>query len=182
MKAKVLRALVVALVASSVVGVAHPASATPVDLACVFSATVTFSPGVALLPQNVHFTGTAEVGRSVSSLTPCSSVLTGVPYTGADGPVSGSGQLGCQPLGFNGSLVGSVSGTFSATWNNGDTSTIFFSATLVGVVPVVTASVIAGALQGSSIPAVGIPTGITGNCLTPITGISLAGIVVFSQL
>ncbi len=53
---------------------------------------------------------------------------------------------------------------------------------MVAVVPTVTASITSGAMQGSTILVAPGPTGLTGNCLTPVTSLSFAGFVVIVQL
>ncbi len=182
MRRLVLRGSIAMIFALPVVGSGAIASATPVDLVCPLAATINFSPGLTLLSKPVQISGTASAGTAVSSATPCSSVLTGVPYTGATGSVAGTGTLGCTLLGPGG-LAGNASGTLPITWNNGDTSTITWSATLVAVIPTVTASVTSGALAGSTLVVAPLPTGLTGNCLTsPITSLSFAGLVAFAQV
>ncbi len=182
MKRLALRLAALTLATFPIVGAGQVASAAPVDLICPSAATLNFSPGVGLLAQPVQITGTHALGTGLSPATPCSSVLTGVPYTGALGQFSGSGTFGCLAIGLTG-LTGGASGTIAVTWNNGDTSTISWSLTVAGAAPVVTASVTAGALQGSSVVVVPAPTGFTGNCvLTPVTSISFAAVTVFARL
>jgi hypothetical protein len=182
MRKQVLCVLVATSTAFLVLGVGGQALAAPVDLTCPFAATITFTPGLGLVSQSQHITGMAEAGTSVSSLTPCSSVVTGVQYAGGSGPVSGTGTLACATVGLSG-LTGSANGTVAVTWNNGDTSTITWSVTLGGAFPVVSASVISGALRGSTVSVAPTPTGLTGNCLlAPVTSVSFAGAVVFSRL
>ncbi len=154
--------------------VLQPASADPVDLTCPFSATIHFSPGLTLISRPVEISGSASAGTSVTSIAPCSS-LTGVPYTGASGPVSGSGSLACVTA----DLSGGASGTLPITWDNGDTSTITWSATVSGAVPTVSAQVTSGSLTGSSIVVAPVPTGFNGNCLVPLTSVSFTGVLTF---
>lgn len=182
MRRQVLRVLVASLMAFLVVGVGDEALAAPVDLTCPFALTVNFTPGLGLVGQSQHITGVATAGTSVSALTPCSSVVTGVPYTGGTGQVSGTGTLACVSVGLGG-LTGSANGTVAATWNNGDTSTFTWSVSVGGAVPIINASVTGGALQGATLSFVPTLTGLTGNCLlAPVTTLTFAGIVVFSRL
>jgi hypothetical protein len=181
MKRRALHVLAMTLVASLLAG-AQAASAAPVDLICPSAATLHFTPGVGLGSQPVQITGSETLGTALSPATPCSSVLTGVPYTGGTGQFSGSGTFGCLAIGLTG-LTGGASGTVLVTWNNGDTSTISWSLTLAGAAPIVSASVTAGALRGSSVVVVPLPTGFTGNCLlTPVVSISFAAVTAFAQL
>ncbi len=175
--------LMAVLVALPVLGGAGVASATPVDLVCPGAATGFATPGVTLIPGPVQFTGTVRGGTALSPATPCSSALTGVPYTGFVGTVVGSGTLGCAAVGV-GNLVGGATATVSMTWNNGDTSTMLATLTsALGPVPIVTASITAGALQGSTVTGLGVPTAFTGNCLlAPVTSLSATGVGVFLQL
>ncbi len=182
MKRLSLPVLAMMLVASLVLGAPQSAVAAPVDLTCPSAATLQFTPGVGLGSQPVQISGSHALGTAVSPLTPCSSVLTGVPYTGGTGQFSGSGNFGCLAIGLTG-LTGGASGTILVTWNNGDTSTISWSLTVAGAAPIVSASVTEGALQGSSVVVVPVPTGFSGNCLlTPVTSISFAAVTVFVQL
>lgn len=176
------RVLAATLVAFAAVGAGQTASAAPVDLICPSAATLYFTPGVTLGSQSVQITGTDALGTVASSLTPCSSVLTGVPYTGGTGVFSGSGSFGCLSIGLSG-LTGSASGTVHMTWNDGDTSTIGWNLSISGAVPLVDATVTSGALQGSTVTVLPVPTGLAGNCaLAPITSISFAGPTIFAQL
>ena len=160
---------------------AQPAFASPVDLVCPFAATAHFAPGVTLSPQTVSITGVNSVGTSLSALTPCSSVLAGLPYLGGAGQISASGTLACIILGAG--LTPTVSGTLVIPWNNGEMSTISYSILSVGPVPVFIASVTSGAMQGATVTVTPAPTGLTGNCLlSPVTSLSFAGVLVFSRL
>jgi hypothetical protein len=160
---------------------AQPAMAAPVDLVCPFAGTASFSPGVTLTSKAVSLSGSTAYGTGLSPLTPCSSVVSGVSYTGGTGQVSGSGTLACVVLG-NG-LSGAVSGTILQNWSNGDTSTISFSVVPVGPVPVFLANVTGGALQGATVTVIPGPTGLSGNCLlSPVTSLSFGGFIVFSRL
>jgi hypothetical protein len=139
------------------------------------------SPGLGLTPEPQQITGFAAAGTAVSSLTPCSSALTGLPYTGLSGPFSGTGDLGCISVGASG-LVGSASGTIPITWNNGDTSTITWSASLGGIVPTIVARVTDGALRGSNVALVPAPTALSGNCvLAPVRSFSITGLATFDR-
>ena len=99
MRSRFCRVLIATLMALPLIGAGEPASAALVDLVCPFTANVNFSPGLGLSPQPQQMSGFAAAGTAVSSLTPCSSVLTGVPYTGLSGPFSGTGTLGCVAVG-----------------------------------------------------------------------------------
>jgi hypothetical protein len=147
---------------------AQPAAAQGIDLTCPASLTVNLSPGLTLLPRPQTITGVAKVGTAVSPITPCTS-LTGTPYQGATGRVRGTGSVGC--------VGGTATGTIRATWNNGDTSTIAWSVVAGFPAPIVTAHVTAGALKGATLLVTGVPTGITGICLIPVTSVSGVGLV-----
>lgn len=181
MRSRALRSVLAALVAVPLVlGFGTPgASAGVVDLTCPLAATINFTPGLTVTSQSVQITGTATAGTSVSPGTPCSSA-TGVPYTGASGPVSGTGTLGCVTVGFSG-LTGSASGTLPVTWNNSDRSTITWSVTIGGAAPAVTASVTAGKLKGSTVTVVAGPNGLNGNCADQLTTVDFVGTVEFSR-
>jgi hypothetical protein len=183
MKRRTLRVLLAMLVALPVAALAEPASAAPVDLVCPFAMRVDLNPGLTLFPQTIQIGGQANAGTTLSPLTPCTSVLTGVPYVGASGPVIGSGTLACVTVGAAG-LTGSASGTVPLTFDNGDTGTINWSITLGGAVPVVTGTISGGTLDGSTlalIPA-GV-TGLTGNCLlAPVTSFTIVGLAVVIRL
>ncbi len=95
--------------------------------------------------------------------------------------MTATGTFGCVALG-NG-VSGTMTGSGNLTWNNGDTSTISFSVTFATVVPVATASVTSGALQGSQIIVAPVPTGFAGNCLlAPVTTLTVGGAAVFLRL
>ena len=148
---------------------------------CPFTANVHFSPGLSLNAEPQQMSGFAAAGTAVSSLTPCSSALTGLPYTGLSGPFYGTGTLGCVSVGASG-LVGSANGTIPITWNNGDTSTITWSASLGGIVPTIVARVTEGALLGSNVALVPAPTGLAGNCLlAPLTNFNITGLATFDR-
>jgi hypothetical protein len=157
-----------------VVAVSQPvASAAPLaDLTCPISVTLNASPGLTLASQVQQVTGETKGGTSLLGATACSS-LTGVPYHGATGRVTGSGTQNCL-------LQGSLSGTIALTWDNGDTSTIAWSESLVLFIPLLSASVTSGALKGSGVVALLIPTGFNGTCLLgPLRGGSLVGVATF---
>lgn len=159
---------------------AQSASASPVDLVCPFAATATFTPGVTLTPRPVTIGGSTAVGSAALPI-PCSSVLSGTPFTGGTGQVSASGTLACVIVGDG--LSGTITGTILHTWNTGETSTISFSIISAGPVPVFVASITAGALQGSSVTVIPGLTGLTGNCLlSPTTSLSFAGLLIVSRL
>ena len=157
MRSWVCRVLVAAVMALPLVGAGNAASAAPLDLVCPFTANVQFAPGLSLASEPQQLSGFAAAGTAVSSLTPCSSALTGLPYTGLSGPFYGTGNLGCVAVGAGG-LAGSANGTIPITWNNGDTSTITWSASLGGIVPTIVARVTEGALLGSNVALVPAPT------------------------
>jgi hypothetical protein len=177
---QVLRVALATAVFVAAIG-AQPALAAPVDLVCPFAVTVNFAPGVTLTQQRVDITGSLAAGTSALPPVPCSSPLTGVPYTAATATLTASGTVACVFVG-NG-LSGAVNGTLAVTWNNGDHSTISFSIIPIGPVPVIVANVTSGALQGSTVTVLPGPTGLTGNCLlTPVTSLSFAGALSFLQL
>lgn len=181
MRSWVCRVLVATVMALPLVGAGNAASAAPLDLVCPFTANVNFSPGLGLSAEPQQMSGFAAAGTAVSSLTPCSSVLTGLPYTGLSGPFYGTGTLGCVSVGASG-LVGSASGTIPITWNNGDTSTITWSASLGGIVPTIVARVTEGALLGSNVALVPAPTGLSGNCLlAPLRNFNITGLATFDR-
>ncbi len=174
------RSALLTLIIAVAVGV-QPAAASPVDLVCPFTATASFAPGVTLGARPVAITGVTALGTAAPLLAPCSSPLTGVPFTAGTGQVSASGTLACVILGNN--LTGGVTGTIAQSWNNGETSTISFSVLSVGPVPVFSASVTDGALRGSNVTVIPGPTGLTGNCLlSPATSLSFAGVLIISRL
>jgi hypothetical protein len=181
MRRRVLRALIAALMALPIVGVGSPASAATVDLVCPGTLRIDFSPGLTLAPGPQQITGQAIAGTSLSPATPCSSVLSGTPYTGGSGPISGTGNVGCLSVG---SLTGTAQGTVAFTWNNGDTSTFAWQAILGAPIPIVSGSIVSGALVGTTILALGvIPTGLTGNCvLAPLKSVGVLGLALFVQL
>lgn len=180
MRRQAVRVLLATVFALPLAGAGN-AAAAPVDLVCPFAATIHFSPGLGLTPTLQHITGTTAYGLAASPFTPCSSLLTGVPYTGATGPVSGTGMLACVAAGVSGVLA-SASGTVQSTWNTGDTSTISWSVTVGGLVTSIDATVTSGALQGSRVALAGVPTGLTGNCITPLTSLSVSGLLPFVGL
>lgn len=164
--------------------VAQPAAAAPVDLVCPATVTLGLTPGAVLLPRTMTLTNsTFALGSSISSLTPCSSALSGTPYTGGSGPITGVANLGCVSVGFL-SLVGAASGTVPITWNNGDTSVIAWTTVLGSAASVITGTVVSGALEGSTLAVLPLAlTGLTGNCvLTPVTGLTAAGVTGIVQL
>lgn len=183
MKRRALRVLVALFVTLPLPVLAEPASAAPVDLVCPFAMRVDLNPGLGLFTQTVQIGGQADAGTALSPLTPCTSALTGVPYTGAAGAVIGSGTLACVTVGAAG-LTGSASGTVPLTFNNGDTGTINWSITVGGAVPVVTGTISGGPLDGSTLALVPAAiTGLTGNCvLAPVTSFTIAGLAVVVRL
>ena len=182
MRRQLVRVVVATVMALPLVGAANAAAAGTVDLICPFAATIQFSPGLGLSQEAQQITGTTAYGTRASLLTPCSSVLTGVPYIGATGPVAGSGTIACVAVNATG-LVGGATGTVQVTWNNGDTSTISWSATLGGPVPTIDGAITSGAMQGATVALVAIPTGLTGNCVfAPFTSLSFTGILAFLRL
>ena len=81
--------------------------------------------------------------------------------------------------GFPPQLAGNIQATVPITWNNGDVSVVSVDVTAVGPIPVVTATISSGAMQGSTGTGVPALTALTGNCLlTPVTSLSLAGVAV----
>jgi hypothetical protein len=181
MRSRVCRVLVATAMTLGLVGAGNAASAAPLDLVCPFTANVQFAPGLSLASEPQQLSGFAAAGTAVSSLTPCSSALTGLPYTGLSGPFYGTGTLGCVAVGAGG-LAGSANGTIPITWNNGDTSTITWSASLGGIVPTIVARVTEGALLGSNVALVPAPTALSGNCLlAPVRNFSVTGLATFDR-
>lgn len=165
--------LSVAILALPTLGAANPASAQTLDLICPGATTLNFNPGLTLIPQTQTITGEVHVGTSLTPATPCSS-LTGAPYRGGIGTVSGTGTLGC--------VGGTASGTATISWNNGDSSTIAWRFTTIPPVPVLSATAVDGLLQGAFVLITGIPTALTGMCLVPVTSVTGAGIGAFIRL
>jgi hypothetical protein len=185
MRMRILRVMVGALMLIPALGAGSTASAAPADLDCLVTATLHFSPGVNLTSRSIQITGSSVAGNEVSTLTPCSSPLSGVPYLGNHGLVTGSGTIACLPVGLGGfgGLAGTINATLPVTWDNGDVSVITLNVVVVGPVPVITASVTGGRVQGATVAAVPVLTGLTGNCvLTPVTSLSLAMVVTFVGL
>jgi hypothetical protein len=182
MKSRALRVLATVLTMVPFFFVAQPAAAAPVDLTCPMTINLSLTPGAVLLPRVSTLGGAIAFGSSVSSLTPCSSPLSGTPYTGGSGPINGSGNLGCVSVGLA-SLVGAASGTIPITWNNGDTSQLDWTTTIGSAASVILGTISSGAMTGSTVALLPIvPTGLTGNCLlTPVTGLSTAGVAGFLQ-
>ena len=179
MRSRVVSLLGLGLIVVATAGAAAgSASAAPVDLVCPFAGTIT-----AGTQRSSATTGSADwrhcgAGYVCVAAHSVLVVLTGVPYTGGVATVSGAGNFGCLPLG-----IASVAATLQLTWNNGDTSQISASVTVVGPVPVVMANVTGGALQGSTLAFAPVPTGLTGNCvLAPGTALSFAGLTTFLAL
>ncbi len=174
---RALRVLFVAVLALPVVGISNVAHAAPSVLTCPGAVTFNFSPGIGLIPGNLHVTGTIAVGTSLLAATPCTSP-TGVPYIGGTGTVDGTGSLSC--LGGIPGVTGSVHAVVDFSWNNGDTSVITVDVLVAGLVPVLAATVTSGALQGAVVTGAPVPTGLTGNCvLAPVTSLTFAGVVAY---
>ncbi len=182
MSRRVVHTCIAVCIAFGVACSATTASAAPVDLLCPITATVTSTPGVGLIAHNVQLSGTATAGTPGSPVA-CSSFLSGTPYAGGSGPITGSGQLSCIGLGVTG-LTGHVAGTIPITWNDGDHSTISWSLTATALAaPILQLTVTGGELQGASGVMVPVPTGINGNCLlSPIKTLSLTGVILLAQL
>lgn len=172
--ARLIRNLALASFLIAAVAAPQQASADLVDLTCLFTATINFNPGLTLSSQSVQISGSVVAGTSLASIFPCTSA-TGVRYTGASAPVSGTGTLGCVTTG----PTASASGTLPVTWNNGDTSTITWSVAVGGALPTVSAKVTSGQLSGASIVVVPVPYSLDGNCLTPLRSVSFIGVLTF---
>lgn len=142
-----------------------------VDLTCTISGTADISPGIGLLSQPQELTGEVQGGTEVSPLTPCTS-LNGVPYQGFTMELTGTGHMACTTA----ALEGGLGGTGEVTWDNGDTSAVDWSITVVAFVPVVNVTLTDGALAGSSVVVAGVPVSFTGNCaLSPVTSLGFGG-------
>jgi hypothetical protein len=174
MKPLVRSLLCAVVLALPVVGSVQPASAQLVDLTCPVSVTLGFSPGMGLFFRPQTVTGVLRAGTDLFAATPCTS-LTGVPYHGGTGAVTGAGTFGC--------VGGALSGTAVMTWDNGDTSTIAWTLTAIPPLPIFSATVVLGELTGSTVLALGIPTGFTGSCiLAPWTSLSGVGVATLIRL
>jgi hypothetical protein len=147
-----------------------PAHAAQQDVTCAGTATVTISPGLTYTPQTVHYTTNLIYSPCVSSdptLTASSSGST-VDFPGAS----------CLMYPFAGS------GSFTLSWNNGNTSTFAYNATTTIVAGQVvltrTGTITAGEFQGdTAIRVVTYPALNPLDCLT--TGVtSQIGVVALS--
>jgi hypothetical protein len=170
-------AILVVVFLFPVLAVSRPAAANAqplTDLTCPFSLTVAIAPGLSLTSGAQTAAGEVKMGIAVSPTTPCSSLL-GAPFNGATGTITGSGTQNC--------LLQSSLRTISLTWNNGETSTVTWHEVFLLFVPIITASVTAGALTGDILLPLLIPTGFTGSCLlAPVTSVTLTGIWEFAGL
>ncbi len=144
------------------------------DLTCVMAGNAEITPGVSLLDnQEQQVEGVVKGGSEVSPLTPCTSV-TGIPYKGFTMVGGGSGTTTCSTA----LLGGKLHGTGEVTWDNGDTSTVDWTLTLVGPAPVVDATIRSGALEGATLVVAAAPSSFTGNCaLNPLTELGFDGAV-----
>ena len=169
--------LVAMLGAMLLLGSGQSAHAASVDLTCPIAGTIKFNPGLTLLSRTVEVDGNVLIGSAVSALTPCSTVLTGVNYTGASGPLTGTATLACGGVGLNSLRPGSGSGTIDLKFDNGDRTTLDWNLIFDFMVPIVGVKASDGVLKGSSITVVPAPTGLSGNCLTPLRSIGFGGVM-----
>ncbi|MFH8755927.1 hypothetical protein [Streptomyces atroolivaceus] len=148
------------------------ASALPGDLTCPALQTVTYNPGLTLLPQPVSFNSNLVLGPCVS--------LTHPSITGGTGSFQGTGPLSC---------VGGSPGAYNIVynWNDGSNSTVRYTLTLdlkPGGQTVLTTigTVISGVFAGdtASHTTLAITTDLLG-CLSPggITSVSGPIVVTF---
>jgi hypothetical protein len=166
--------------------VAAPAAhALPLEqLTCPIAASVDLTPGLTLITQPVSFSGTLAGGTKLSAATPCSSP-TGVPFVGVTATFTGSGQLACVATP---AITGTVSGTIRVKWFDADdkhvdSSTVTFTATVGGAVPIVLFEITNGAFAGGTLTGQPILTGINGNCvLDPVIAASFAATVELLEL
>ena len=94
MKPLVRSLLCAAVLALPVLGTVQPAAAQPAVLICPVSVTLDFQPGLTLIPRLQTITGVLKLGTELLAATPCTS-LTGDPYHGATGTVTGTATLAC---------------------------------------------------------------------------------------
>jgi hypothetical protein len=182
----VMTALMATSVAAGTSLVAAPA-ARALDtelLSCPVASSIDFTPGLTLTTQTVSFSGTLVGGTKLNAATPCSSP-TGVPFVGATATVTGSGQLACVATP---AVTGTVSGTIQLKWFDAedkhvDNSTITFTATVGGAIPILDADITNGAFAGGIVTAQPVLTGVNGNCLLdPVNAASFAATAEFLQL
>lgn len=156
----------------SALGMPRPAAAAPppLDVTCPFTLTANLDPGGTFTTQSQQLTGEIKLGSALSPAPPCSS-LTGTPYRGATGRITGSGSVSCL-------LDGSMSGTIELTADNGDTSTLAWSFRSVLLIPLFALTPTSGVLVGATVVAVPLPIGFSGSCLLgPIRSVTFAGFV-----
>ncbi|MGW8064247.1 hypothetical protein ACVV2G_18720 [Streptomyces ziwulingensis] len=152
---------------------AGSASALPGDLACPALQTVTYNPGLTLLPQQVSFDSNLVLGPCVSATHPS--------ITGGTGSFQGTGSLSC---------VGGSPGAFNIVyhWNDGSSSTVRYTLTIdlkPGGQTVLTTvgTVISGVFAGdtASHTTLAVTTDLLG-CLSPGGITSLSGPIVVTFL
>ncbi|MGW0933057.1 hypothetical protein [Streptomyces sp. NPDC002644] len=152
---------------------AGSASALPGDLTCPALQTVTYNPGLTVLPQQVTFDSDIVLGPCVSVTHPS--------ITGGTGSFQGTGSLSC---------VGGNPGAFNVVynWNDGSSSTIRYTLTIdlkPGGQTVITTvgTVISGVFTGNtaSHTTLAVTTDLLG-CLSPGGITSLSGPIVLTLL
>ena len=143
------------------------------DLTCVGSLSASFSPGVTLASANQTVTAVLKGGTDFQSGIACTSG-SGVTYQGVTSTVNLTGNVSC--------IVGNLVGSGPLTWDNGDVSTVSARVTTIGPLPLVDARITSGALNGSRVVLVGVPTAISGFCVTPVKRLSFVGVASFQAL
>ncbi len=175
MRSRLSLLMVGALTATMLLIVTPAASAgpQPVDLTCVGNLAATFSPGVTLASVDQTVTVVLKGGSDFQSGLACTSA-NAIAYQGVTAIVNLTGKVSC--------IVGNLVGNGTLAWENGDVSTVSVRATTIGAVPLIDARITSGALIGSRVVVVGVPTAFSGLCITPVTRISYVGAGAFLKL
>lgn len=156
-----------AATAASALALAAPASADPVDVTCVTSADLTFSPGLTLTTTPTSITTAGQLG-------PCVSVSDPTVTSGSHGSTF-SRTTSCV------GLLNTGAGTRVFHWSNGQTSTFSFSSTstyvLGQLVTTLRGTITAGEFAGSSAVQVATFAADLTKCLQPggLTGATGVG-------
>lgn len=174
---RLLHTTVAALVvgAATIFGIASPASAAVIDIACLGSQTVTYSPGLTLVPTNQAISVTTHYSSCVSTTQPSitsgsSSVSTNVP-----------GRTCLSPLDTD-------TITVTITWNTNQTSTFTATRTVTDLAATIlvtyTGTVVSGVFTGSLLAQViEYPNIVTITCaITPLTSRTGASIADISSI
>lgn len=143
------------------------------DLTCAGSMSASFSPGITFASANQTATVVLKGGTDFQPGVACTSV-SGVTYQGGTATVNLTGTVSC--------IVGNLVGSGAVTWDNGDASVVSARVTTIGGIPLIDARITSGALSGSRVILVGVPTAISGFCVTPVTRISYLGVATFQNL